>query len=286
MNLEEYLNQSLRKTTVKSYLFTIEKFRRYSKDVDKYDYQKLIQYIETLREHYHPKTIGIAVGCIKKYYDYLIEIGKRNDNPARAIRLLDGKEKSVQLQDLLTPNELQSLLEPRVERYPFLAKKNQIIMSLLVHQALRVGELAQLKLDDINLEKATIKITGLGHTNSRILDLKAEQIILFYQYINQDRIQLKTHRDDKSALLIGKIGTPVSTEDIEYLISTYQKQYKKRITTTTIRQSVITNLLAKNNDLRVVQHFAGHKSLDTTEKYKETGLNALKTAIDKLHPIR
>ena len=58
------------------------------------------------------------------------------------------------------------------------------------------------------------------------------------------------------------------------------------MTSTTIRQSVIANLLAKNNDLRIVQHFAGHKSPDTTEKYRQTGLNALKTAIEKLHPVR
>ena len=60
----------------------------------------------------------------------------------------------------------------------------------------------------------------------------------------------------------------------------------RKLTALVIRQSVIANLLAKNNDLRVVQYFAGHKSPDTTEKYRQTGLNALKVAIDKLHPIQ
>ena len=109
---------------------------------------------------------------------------------------------------------------------------------------------------------------------------------MLYEFINQDRNKLKTVRNDENALLLGKLGTPITKEDVDYLITTYQKQSKKKLTATTIRQSVIANLLTKNNDLRIVQHFAGHKSPDTTEKYRHTGLHALKKAIEKLHPIK
>ena len=159
-------------------------------------------------------------------------------------------------------------------------------MSLLVHQAPTSGELVQLELNDIDLEKATIQIKGTSLTNVRILPLKAEQILLLHQYITTDRNVLKTHRNDKNALLLGKLGTPIQIEDISYLISTYQKQYTKKLTSITIRQSVITNLLSKGNDLRKVQAFAGHKHLDTTEKYKQTGIKALQNAIEKHHPLQ
>ena len=245
-----------------------------------------MQYIEILRNQHSISNVKRVIASIKKYYDYLIEIGKRKDNPARAIRIRDGKENPIQLQDLFTEKELQILLVPRIERYPFLIKRNKIIMSLLVHQGLRIGEIEQLKVTDIDLEKATIQIKETGVTNARNLPLKAEQILLLYEFISQDRNKLKTFRNDENALLLGKLGTPIRKEDVDYLITTYQKQSKKKLTATTIRQSVIANLLTKNNDLRIVQHFAGHKSPDTTEKYRQTGLNALKTAIDKLHPIQ
>lgn len=286
MKLEEYLQQSLREASVKNYLYEINKYTRLNKNTSRYDYQKVMQYIEILRNSYNPKSIQRVIASLKKYYDYLIETGKRKDNPARAIRLRDSKATPIQLQDLLTEKELQSLLVPRVERYPFLAKRNKIIMSLLVNQALRVGEIEKIKVNDIDLEKAGVQITETGLTNSRNLPLKAEQILLLYEYINNDRNKLKTFRNNENALLLGKLGTPIRTEDINYLIGTYQSQFKKKLTTTTIRQSVITNLLTKNNDLRVVQYFAGHKHPDTTEKYRQTGLNALKTAIEKLHPIK
>jgi integrase/recombinase XerD len=286
MSIEDFLRQSLMQSSVESYVYDINKYKKNNKNADKYDYQKVMQYIEIVRNEHSISNVKRVIASIKKYYDYLIEIGKRKDNPARAIKIRDGKENPIQLQDLFTEKELQLLLIPRIERYPFLAKRNKIIMSLLVHQALRIGEIESIKLTDIDLEKATIQIHKTGITNARNLPLKAEQILLLYEFINQDRNKLKTWRNDENALLLGKLGTPIRNEDVDYLVSTYQKQSKKRLTSTTIRQSVIANLLIKNNDLRIVQHFAGHKSPDTTEKYRQTGLNALKTAIDKLHPIK
>jgi site-specific recombinase XerD len=286
MKLEDYLSQSLMQSSVESYVYDINKYKKNNKNADKYDYQKVMQYIEILRNEHSISNVKRVIASIKKYYDYLIETGKRKDNPARAIRIRDGKENPIQLQDLFTEKELQILLVPRIERYPFLTKRNKIIMSLLVHQGLRLGEIEHLKLTDIDLEKATIQINKTGITNARNLPLKAEQILLLYEFINQDRNKLKTFRNDENALLLGKLGTPIRKEDVDYLISTYQKQSKKKLTTTTIRQSVIANLFIKNNDLRIVQHFAGHKSPDTTEKYRQTGLHALKTAIEKLHPIK
>jgi integrase/recombinase XerD len=286
MSIEDYLKESLMQSSVKSYIYDINKYKKNNKNADKYDYQKVMQYIEILRNEHSVSNVKRVIASIKKYYDYLIETGKRKDNPARSIRIRDGAANPIQLQDLFTEKELQILLVPRIERYPFLTKRNKIIMSLLVHQGLRIGEIENLKVTDIDLEKATIQIKETGVTNARNLPLKAEQILLLYEFINQDRNKLKTVRNDENALLLGKLGTPITKEDVDYLITTYQKQSKKKLTATTIRQSVIANLLTKNNDLRIVQHFAGHKSPDTTEKYRQTGLNALKTAIEKLHPIK
>lgn len=227
MSIEDYLKERLRKSSVKSYLFIIDKYKKHDKNVAKYDYQKVMEYIEILRREYKVTTVKGELSCIKRYYDYLIETGKRKDNPARAIRIRDGKENPIQLQDLFTEKELQILLVPRIERYPFLTKRNKIIMSLLVHQGLRTGEIESLKLTDIDLEKATIQIKETGVTNSRNLPLKAEQILLFYDYINNHRTKLVTFRTKEDYFLLGKLGTPTTGDDINYLISTYQKQSKK-----------------------------------------------------------
>lgn len=286
MNLQTYLRNHLQESTVKNYYYHIHKFRLLNRNCERYNYQKVMTYIEDLRKNYPPTTLKNILFALKKYYDFLIETGVRKDNPTQSIKFRDAKNLPIQHQDLFTEKELQTLLEPRKERYPFLTLRNKVIMSLLVHQAPTSGELTQLELNAIDLEKATIQIKATSTNNNRILPLKAEQILLLHKYISTDRNVLKTHRNDKKALLLGKLGTPIQIEDISYLISTYQKQYTKKLTSITIRQSVITNLLSKGNDLRMVQTFAGHKHLDTTEKYKQTGIKALQNAIEKHHPLR
>lgn len=286
MNLEVYLKNHLQKSTAKSYYYHINTFRLLNRNTEHYNYKKVMEYLEALRKNYPPNTLKTILFALKKYYEYLIEARIRKDNPAQSIKFRDAKENPIQHQDLFTDKELQQLLEPRKERYPFLTLRNRIILSLLINQAPTSGELIQLALTDIDLEKATIQIKPTRLTNNRILPLKAEQILLLYKYINTDRKALKTHRNDKNALLLGKLGTPIQIEDIGYLISTYKKRYTKKLTSITIRQSVITNLISKGNDLRMVQTFAGHKHLDTTEKYKQTGIKALQNAIEKYHPIQ
>ncbi|WP_312079499.1 tyrosine-type recombinase/integrase [Chryseobacterium sp.] len=286
MELENYLQNELSEGTVKNYLYEIQKFRRHYRNPEKISYQNLMEYVELLRKNYNPQSVKRTIYAIKKYYDYLITIGKVKTNIAGNIKIKDGKENPIQLQELLTEKELQKLLELRKERYPILEKRNQIIMSLLVNQALLVGDIERLKIEDLDLQNAKIKVQKTGITNERILDLKAEQILLFYQYLKDDREKMKEKRPDNFYFLLNKLGSAITKDDINYLVSTYQKGFTKKITSVKIRQSIIKLKLDQGENLRKVQYFAGHKHADTTEKYKETGINALQTAINQFHPIK
>ena len=285
-NLNQYLQNELTEKTLKSYLYEIEKFKKHHKNPSELNYQNLMEYVELLRKNYNPQSINRTVYALKKYFDYLVKTGQISYNPAKNIKIRDGRENPIQLQELLTEKELQQLLEPRQERYPMLKKRNLIIMSLIVNQALLVGDIERLKIEDLNLKNATISIQKTGITNSRILNLKADQILLFYQYLKEEREKLVTFRSTENYFLIGKLGTKITADDINYLISTYRKSFTKKITSVRIRQSVIKLKLDQGENLRKVQYFAGHKHADTTEKYRETGIEALQSAINQFHPIR
>ena len=284
MEIENYLQNELSKQTIKSYLYEIEKFKKHYKSPEKLNYQELMNYVELLRKNYNPQSIRRTIYAIKKFYDYLLEIGKVKYNIAKNIKIRDGKENPLQLQELLTEKELQKLLEPRIERYKILEKRNQIIISLLVNQALLVSDIENLRIEDLDLKNAKIKVKSTGITNERILDLKAEQILLFYEYLKEDRELLEKQKT--SFFLLNKLGTKITADDINYLVSTYQKNFIKKITSVKIRQSVIKLKLDQGENLRKVQYFAGHKHADTTEKYRETGIEALQTAINQYHPIK
>lgn len=285
--LTTFLRNELSEETVKNYLYEIKKFKKHYRNPERLSYPNLMEYVEYLRKIYNPQSVKRTIYAIKKYYDYLVETGKVKTNIAGNIKIKDGKENPIQLQELLTEKELQKLLEQRKERYPILEKRNQIIMSLLVNQALLVGDIERLRIEDLDLKEAKIRIQKSGITNERILELKAEQILLFYQYLKEEREQLKTFRTEtENYFLLGKLGTKITSDDISYLVSTYKKNFTKKLTSITIRQSVIKLKLDNGENLRKVQYFAGHKHADTTEKYKETGINALQTAINQFHPIK
>lgn len=287
MELTEYLEKHLSESSTKGYLYEIGKFRKHYKNPEKIKYQDVMDYVELVRKNNNPQSTNRILQAVKKYFEYLQETGKIKHNPAKSVRIKDGKENPIQLQQLLTEKELQELLEPREERYPILTKRNQIVMSLLVNQALLVGDIEKLKIVDLDLKEAKIRIQKTGLTNERILELKAEQILLFYQYLQDEREKLTTFRTEtENYFLLGKLGSKITSDDINYLVSTYKKNFTKKLTSVTIRQSVIKLKLDQGENLRKVQYFAGHKHADTTEKYKETGINALQTAINQFHPIK
>jgi integrase/recombinase XerD len=285
--LEEYLKSRYTVKTAKSYKREIEIYLNNNPQADKARYQDIVNYIGSLRNRYrNPQTVIRILSSIKAYYDYLSSAGRRKDNPAKSIRLRDKQSKDIQLQDLFTTEELEQLLN-RKERYNALEYRNKVLMSLLIYQALKPEEIAQLRTDEINLSRATVYIRGSGKNNSRELTLKPTQIILFHHY--QTEIRPRLLKDNQSDIfLIGHRQHPMNGEDItKHVKRSFRTLYSPRkVNCQTIRQSVITNLLSAGNDLRIVQVFAGHKNPSTTEKYKQTNTEALKTAIGQYHPIK
>ena len=248
-------------------------------------YQDLQEYLQYLRSRYdNPNTITRILQAIKQYYYYLNAIEKRSDHPCRYIRLRDRYDTEIQVQDLLSEEELNWLLT-RKERYAVLKNRNQVVMSLLVHQALLLKEMAQLEVGDIDLSVATIYIRPTHKTNARTLNLVPQQILLLQEYLSITRPQLLKTPSEK--LILTKRGTAEKGEGIHYLCETYRHLFPtKRLTPTTIRQSVIANLLKQGKDLRVVQVFAGHKKVSATERYRQNNLEALQQAIQKFHPLK
>ena len=294
--IDNYLQNRYTPETAKAYKREIAIFLGNLPGANKAIYKDLMNYLGTLRSRYsNGRTINRILASIKVYYEFLNSTGQRKDNPAKSIRLRDKQSREIQLQDLFTTKELESLMTGKKERYTILEYRNKVLMSLLIYQALHPRELEAITLNDINLQQGTIYIKSRSKTNSRELGLKPTQIMLFYQYIYEIRPNLlqTQHAEPcavsySEALIIGQRGEPMKSEDItKHIKRNYGNFFKgRKVNAQTIRQSVITNLLQAGNDLRVVQTFAGHKYPSTTEKYKQTNVEALKTAVNQYHPIR
>ena len=287
--LKSYLESKYSTKTVEAYLYEINNYLSNHPQAALYKQPEVLKYIGELREAgKNPKTINRILGAIKSFYRYLSISGKRKDNPVRFLTLKHKINRDVQLQDLLDEEELELLVQyAGCNRFPLLKCRNYILISLLVYQGLRIKELDRLLLKDIDLEKGKIKIRKQGKTNGRELYFKEQQLPFFEKYINEDRIKLL--KGSKSLyLLIGQRANRMTGEDItKHVIRTYRDYVpEKKVNPQIIRQSLITNLLKKGKDIRLVQAFAGHRYIDSTERYKTNNVDELQREIEKYHPLK
>jgi integrase/recombinase XerD len=169
MNLQDYLSEQYTPGTASLYLQEIGRYRMHCPEAATAVYKDILSYIGALRSRYHnASTLNRILCSIKAYYGYLCASGQRPDNPATSILLKDQRSRDIQLQDLLTMEELEALLN-RPERYPHLAGRNKVLMSLLIYQALYPVEMEALRVGDINLEAGTVRTQATAKTNGREL---------------------------------------------------------------------------------------------------------------------
>jgi site-specific recombinase XerD len=296
MRIEEYLQKKYSKSTLNSNLYLIKRFTEYYQNkAETATFKDVLNYIEYLRKNYDlsPKTLRHCLYGVKIYFNYLLEIGKRNDHPCSELFLKDKIDKQIQVDTLYNQETLEKFFETyQIKKKKYLENRNKIIVSLLIYQALTVSEISNLEVENINLEKCEIYIKGSKEITSkspqsRTLPLNAKQILLIYNYLEKDRIKLLKYnnKQESSIFILGQYGEKINAHVISKMINE-QKPKQEQIQPMKIRQSVIANLLKKENDTRIVQVFSGHKRASTTIQYKQTELEILQNAVNNFHPIR
>ena len=290
MKLEEYLNQKYSPTSVSGYTNMIKRFKLWAGErADKASYTDVLDYIGILREQgLHPKSLRNNLFAIKIYFNYLVEVGNRTDHPCKYLYLKDQINRQIQVESLYPKEILEELYENYQAKNQENKQRDKIIISLLIYQALTVLEISQIKKDDVDLEEGTVNIKGNSKNKGRLLSLKSKQILLIHNYLKNDwkrywRKQKPKKRTDY--FLMNEEGRQLWQGGINRMINKGKEKHEKLIPLK-IRQSVIAHLLKENNDIRIVQEFAGHRRTASTEAYKQTGLEELKSAIEKLHPLQ
>jgi site-specific recombinase XerD len=292
MKIEEYLQKKYSKSTLASNLYNIKRFTDYYQNkAETATYTDILNYIAHLRKNYdlHPKTLRHCLYAVKIYFNYLLEIGKRKDHPCSELFLKDKINKQIQVDNLYSSETLENFLKTfKIKRKERLKRRNEVIITLLIYQALTVSEISDLEVENIDLENGEIQIKKGHHQQKRTLPLQAKQILLFYNYLEKERKELLLFNKENpviSCFILGQYGEKINPHGISKMINEHRK-ISEKLQPMRIRQSVIANLLKKENDTRIVQVFSGHRRASTTVQYKQTELEALQNAVNQYHPIR
>lgn len=283
---QEYLRQ-MRHTeeSIKSYTYQLQRYLSKHPDAGIYTYSDMIKVLDELTTEQSNAHYRITIlASYKKYYDYLIDAGMRNDHPCKSIYIKKKRNKNIIHGDLFSSEELELLLD-RKERYEILKWKNKAIISLLIYQGLSSGEIARMKLSHVHLDKGRIFVKQSKDLARRHLDLQPNQYHVFDRYIRESRKKLI--KEDTDLLFIGMRGHAITVGEVSYLVEQFKLLFPTRtLNPKKIRQSVIANWLNEQKlSLEEVQLMAGHRWISSTERYKSTSIEEKRSMIAKFHPL-
>ena len=159
-----------------------------------------------------------------------------------------------------------------------------LCFELLYATGMRVSELVELKLRDIDFKLGILRCFGKGQ-KERIIPMGGYAQSALSEYIDKGRGKLLNSKESKY-LFLSRFGTKISRQMIWKLIKQYivLANISKRVSPHTLRHSFATHLLEKGADLRIVQELLGHSNIATTQIYTHMNKDRLKSIHKKFHP--
>ena len=164
-----------------------------------------------------------------------------------------------------------------------MATRNIAIIELLFASGMRVSELCDLRLCDLDMKKGCVRIIGKGN-KERIIDISQKATLAAIK----DWLNERGPCDSQSPLFVSRLHSTLSTQSVRLLIKNLvaSSQIKKKITPHTFRHTYATLLLEGGVDITYIQHLLGHSSVVTTQIYTHVNLQKQHEILSKKHPRR
>ena len=228
----------------------------------KITYNDLLEFIAYLKEENKSiDRINKHLLVIRHHFDRQVISEKRATNPAVGLQIRKQQKSYPKYLPITT-------LEKLLKEYQ---GKHKLLLSLIIHQGLSLGNLEQLQVSHLELEKGELYVPKSAKLKSRILKLEASQVV-----------PLMELRRKKKSYLFG----PKSLKNLSYQLCKKLQQISPEVKSLQqLRGSIITYWL-KTEDLRTVQYKAGHGSINATEKYLTQDLQSLAKSIENYHPLQ
>lgn len=257
-------------------------------NLEEINYNQALKFIDSERQRgILNQSIIREINSIRIYFDYLLETGTIKQNVIKRIKIRQSVKKVIP--ETLSTQQLENIYrdfinipewEHRTQTAKELHRRNVVILGLLVFQGLTSGETAKLETTHINLPEGKIYIPSSRKSNARTLKLQANQILPIKIYIEEFNPTPYLFPSKKQSDMICKI------------VEQAKKNHPEIIDSRQIRTSVIMNWLKSNNPsgaghgIRQVQYMAGHKSIRSTEQYRQQDLTDLTRQLELFHPMR
>ncbi len=227
-------------------------------------------------------TIGRKLAALRSFYRHLHKKGILAENPARQVRTPKYQKK---LPNFLTIAEALQLLElPDLDSPEGI--RDRAILEIFYGTGIRLRELTNMNLQDIDFHRGVIRIFGKGGKERLVpLGPKAGQVLK--QYLNLRNEFLKNNRHpDLQAVFLGKKGKRISPRQVQRRVNHYLSRISEATSLSPhiLRHTFATHLLDAGADLEAVKDLLGHASLSTTQIYTHVSMEQLLKVYKQAHP--
>ena len=289
--IDQYLNyllieKGLSKTTLESYSSDMVRYRDFLhqngvRRISEIDTALILKHLIALRNAgLGARSRARHLVSIRGFYRFMVQERILTHDPAG---LVDLPKTSMKLPDVLSVQEVSQLLEVPDTDKPR-GVRDSAMLELLYAAGLRVSELVNLKLQDLNLEAGFVRVLGKGSKERLVpIGLHAKQKLEFY--IEKSRITLLKNRPGPY-LFVARAARPMTRQGFWKLLRKYATlaHLNKKVTPHSLRHSFASHLLEGGADLRAVQIMLGHVDIATTQIYTHVARQQLKILHQRFHP--
>lgn len=272
--------------TVRNYAHEIQQFLDFLREerVDSWeavDRQVLRRYLLWLRkEGYVEASMARKLSELRSFCRHLIQEGLLDFNP---IDFVSSPKVPKRLPRYLRVEEVEALLASPDLSTP-LGQRDKAMLELLYASGVRLSELVNLDVSDLNLHMGQLRVWGKGD-KERLVLLGEPAVRALRRYVNDGRGQLATEKS-KNALFLNRFGGRLSRRSVGLILDKYSKLAGlwKKITPHLLRHTFATHMFEGGAGLRVVQELLGHAQPTTTEIYTHVSASRLREVYMKSHP--
>lgn len=283
--LESVIHYS--KKTVKSYGEDIADFLFFLKEakVDKQNVSRenVKEYrLQQVLKPLNPSSIQRSLSALRHFYQYLHQYKGYSSNP---FEFSVSPKKTKRLPSFLSEHEINELLDSTKKRVDDLRYRDSALLELMYATGMRCQETIDLKISDIDFSERTLRIKGKGG-KERIVPFSKTAKKAVEDYLAHSRNILLGKNEDTGHLFLTNRGTSISPRGLEKIVEECAKKvgFTLKVHPHMIRHTFATELLNNGADLRTIQEFLGHSSIQTTAIYTHVTYKDLKETYEKCFP--
>ncbi len=240
--------------TVRNYSFFVDKFlKRVEKNAEELNEDDAKLYLSELFDTKSKNTIMLAAASLKFFYTEILK--KEFGN-------IKMPKKDKRLPEVLSKEEVKKMIEGADN------EKSRLIISMLYSSGLRVSELVNLKIEDLNFGEKTGWVRKGKGSKDRLFAISEGLATELKEYLSVKKEHKYLFSKDK----------PLTTRNIQKIIKGIRTRagVNKKVTPHTLRHSFATHLLEQGTDIRMIQSLLGHSSLNTTQVYTHISTDQIK----------